>query len=152
MGAMPVPAPLQQIVDAFASAPKTLRLQLLLEYAGKVPALPPDLADARDRLERVHECQTPLFVASEVDGDGRVHLFFDAPREAPTTRGFSGILSEGLNGQPAEALLATEDDFYLAMGLGELISPLRLRGMAGILHRLKRQVREEVEGGVGGGG
>jgi cysteine desulfuration protein SufE len=143
---MPVPTPLQEIVDTFASAPKMLRLQLLLEYAGKVPPLPPELAEARERLERVHECQTPLFVGSEVDGDGRVSLYFDAPREAPTTRGFSGILAEGLDGQPAEALLATDDDFYLAMGLGELISPLRLRGMSGILHRLKRQVRSATDG------
>jgi cysteine desulfuration protein SufE len=143
---MSVPSPLQQIVDTFASAPKMLRLQLLLEYAGKVPPLPPELADARERMERVPECHTPLFVASEVGENGRVSLYFDAPQEAPTTRGFSGILSEGLHGQPAEALLATDDDFYLAMGLGELISPLRLRGMSGILHRLKRQVRDATGG------
>ena len=31
------------------------------------------------------------------------------------------------------------------MGLGEVISPLRLRGMSAIMRRLKRQVREHAE-------
>lgn len=149
MEGMPVPDSLQRIVDTFASAPRSLRLQLLLEYAGKVPPLPAELAADSDRLERVHECQTPLFVASELNPDGTVALHFDAPEEAPTTRGFSGILSAGLNGAQAEALLDTDDDFYLRMGLGELISPLRLRGMVGILRRLKRQVREHLAGAEG---
>ena len=34
-------------------------------------------------------------------GDRAVHLFFSAPREAPTTRGFASIMSTGLDGQPA---------------------------------------------------
>ena len=75
--------------------------------------------------------------------DGRVNAWFDAPREAPTTRAFAGILSTGLVGLQAEEVLRVPDDFYLAMGLGDVISPLRLRGMSAILGRLKRQVREQ---------
>ena len=131
-------------MDAFRHAPKPLRLQLLLEYADKVPELPPRIADDRSTLERVHECQTPFFLATEVDADGVVALHFDAPEEAPTTRGFAGILSEGLAGESAEAILAVPDDFYTGMGLAEVISPLRLRGMSAIVHRLKRQVMAET--------
>lgn len=139
---MSMPDPLSDIVRAFRSAPKPLRLQLLLEYSKKVAPLPEALAAQPDRLERVHECQTPFFLATEVAPDGAVALHFDAPEEAPTTRGFAGILSEGLSGQPADAVLATPDDFYTEMGLAEVISPLRLRGMSAIVARLKRQVRD----------
>jgi cysteine desulfuration protein SufE len=131
--------PLEAIVAQFRAAPKPLRLHLLLEYAGRVPPLPEHLAGRRDEMEQVHECQTPFFLTTEYP-DGRVILHFDAPPEAPTTRGFAGILSEGLSGQSPEAILATPDDFYLDMGLAEVISPLRLRGMSAILRRLKRQV------------
>lgn len=139
---MGMPDRLETIVGAFRSAPKPLRLQLLLEYSRKLPPLPERLRGRRDEMEQVHECQTPIFLGTEVDGEGRVHIHFDAPEEAPTTRGFAGILSQGLEGEPAEAVLAVPNDFYEAMGLAEVISPLRLRGMQGMLGRLKRQVAE----------
>jgi cysteine desulfuration protein SufE len=139
---MPLPDKLQHVVDDFRRAPKPLRLQLLLEYARKVPDLPPELAADPSSLERVHECQTPFFLATDVTDDGVVILHFDAPEEAPTTRGFAGILSEGLRGESAAAVAGVPDDFYTDMGLAEVISPLRLRGMSAIMHRLKRQLAE----------
>lgn len=143
---MSVPDRLQQIVDTFRQAPRSLRLPLLLEYAGKVPPLPVGMDGA---LERVRECQTPLFLHAQVEGDGRVALFFDAPEEAPTTRGFAGVVHEGLSGLSVEEVLATPEDFYQSMGLAELISPLRLRGMGAIVSRVKRQVREAAGGAPG---
>ena len=139
--ANPLPAPLQAVVDSFRSAPASLRPQLLLEFARRVPPLPERLREDRSQLEQVHECMTPFFVASEVAEDASVRLFFDAPEEAPTTRGFAGILHEGLGGQPLDQVIGVPDDFYEALGLAEVISPLRLRGMAAILARLKRQLR-----------
>ena len=142
---MTTPAKLQRIVDLFAGAPKDLRLEALLEYSRKLPPLPEGLAGHQEAMEQVVECQTPFFLATQVDADRRVHVFFDCPREAPTTRGFAGLLHEGLEGATVEEVLDTPDDFYTRMGLAEAISSLRLRGMGAILHRLKRQVREAAE-------
>ncbi len=136
---------LQRIVDLFAGAPKELRLQALLEYSRKVGPLPPDLQGHRDLMEQVPECQTPFFLATRIDDDNRVQLHFDVPDEAPTTRGFAGILAAGLNGAKASEVLETPDDFYTKMGLAEVLSSLRLRGMAAILARMKRQVRQQAE-------
>ena len=101
-------------------------------------------SDLRDLLEQVPECQTPLFLAAEVSGEGTVHLFFDAPPEAPTTRGFAGILHAGLDGLAAEEILDTPGEFSSQLGLHDLVSPLRLRGMVAMLARIKRQVREQL--------
>ena len=73
-----------------------------------------------------------------------MRLFFDAPREAPTTRGFAGILHAGLDGVTAGEVLAVPDEFYVALGLQETISPLRLRGATALLSRIQRQVREQL--------
>jgi cysteine desulfuration protein SufE len=73
-----------------------------------------------------------------------VSVFFSAPPEAPTTRGFAGILAEGLDGMTAEEVLGVPDDLSHRLSLGEAVSPLRLRGMAGMLGRIKRQVREKA--------
>ncbi len=133
---------LEAIVALFAGAPPELRLQVLLDYVNKVPPLPPEL-QTEGALEQVHECQTPFFVATRVD-NGSVELFFDAPPEAPTTRSYAGILYEGLNAEPVEKVLAVPDHFYLEMGLGEAITPLRLHGMAAILRTIKRQIRDKT--------
>jgi len=138
------PPALQRIVDLFGGAPKELRLQALLEYSKKVPPLPEELAGHRELMEQVPECATPFFLSTEVDGEDRVHLHFDVPDQAPTTRGFAGILHSGLEGAKAEEVLATPNDFYMKMGLAEAISSQRLRGMAAILNRLKRQVAAHV--------
>ena len=141
-----MPLKLQTIVEQFAAAPRELRVQALLAYSRKVPPLPEALETDRDRLEQVHECQTPFFLATEVDETGAVRLFFDCPPEAPTVRGFAGILREGLDGEPWEDVIAVPADFYAGMGLQDVVSALRLRGMGAILAGLKRQIRESTEG------
>ena len=141
---MTLPPALSTVVDRFQKAPKDLRVQALLHYAKKVPPLPEEYAADRSALEQVHECQTPFFLATKVDDEGAVHLFFDAPAESPTVRGFAGILREGLEGVHWKQVLAVPPDFYSRMGLDTVVSPLRLRGMGAILARLKRQVRDQV--------
>ena len=108
---------LQEIVEDFAAVPDRDRLQLLLEYSRELPSLPERYAAHRDLLEPVPECQTPLFLAAEVDPDAAVHLFFEAPAEAPTTRGFAAILHAGLDGLGADEVLAVPAEFTTQLGL-----------------------------------
>jgi cysteine desulfuration protein SufE len=140
---MTLPPQLEELVEDFSGVGPKDRLQLLLELSQELPALPERYADAADSMEQVHECQSPLFLAVEVEPEGEraVHLFFSAPPEAPTTRGFASIMRTGLDGEPAAAVLAVPDDFYTALGLAQAVSPLRLRGMAAMLARIKNQVR-----------
>ena len=142
---MAVPARLAEIVEEFGDLPAELRLEALLDYSRRVPPLPERLAGHRDAMEQVPECQTPFFLATELGEGERVTIHFDAPPEAPTTRGFAGILSEGLNGATAAEVLAVPNGFYTALGLDRVISPLRLRGISAILGRLKRQVGVQLE-------
>lgn len=141
---MALPSRLQTIVDVFATSPKEFRLEALLDYARRLPDLPQRYADDPGLLEQVPECQTPFFLATEVDEDGTVHMFFSAPPESPTVRGYAGLLLDGLEGASAGDVLALPDDFYYGMGLEEVVTPLRLRGMGAILARLKRQVADKA--------
>lgn len=136
---MSMPEPLAEVVGEFAEVSGQDKLALLLEFAQDLPALPADLVEAA--MEPVPECQSPLFLHVDATDPQRVRLYFSAPAEAPTTRGFAAILAAGLDGQSAEAILAVPDDFYADLGLAKLISPLRLRGMSAMLTRIKRRLR-----------
>jgi cysteine desulfuration protein SufE len=138
-----MPPKLAEIVDEFASAPKDVVLEMLLEFSDEVQPLPPELA-GHEGMEQVPECQTQFFLRADVRPDDTVSTYFDCPPEAPTTRAFAGILAEGLAGATTAEILAVPDDLYAKMGLGTAISPLRIRGGTAILGRLKRQVREQI--------
>jgi cysteine desulfuration protein SufE len=162
---VPLPEGLAEIADDFAALSARDRLILLLDFSDGLPELPKRYVGHSELLERVDECQSPLFLAVEVESakdadasgadasgadaqegagtsrDARVRLFFQAPPEAPTTRGFAGILYEGLDGLTVGEVLAVPDDAPYRFGLAEAVSPLRLRGMVAMLSRIKRQVR-----------
>ncbi len=137
-----LPDKLQGIVSMFKSAPKSLRLQALLEYSRKLPPLPEKYVEHPEFMQPVPECTSPFFLVTEQEADGGVHLHFKVPEEAPTVRGYAGILHEALDGASPETILSVPDNFYMDMGLSELITPMRLRGMGAILMRLKNVVRE----------
>ncbi|MEU4692071.1 SufE family protein [Actinoplanes sp. NPDC023714] len=139
-----MPPKLAEIVDEFASAPREVVLEMLLEFADAVPPLPASLA-GHEGMEQVPECQTQFFLKAEVQPDGTVVTHFDCPPEAPTTRAFAGILAEGLAGASAAEIVAVPDDLYARMGLAQAISPLRIRGGTAILARLKRQVGSSLQ-------
>lgn len=140
---MEMPEKLAEIVEEFASAPRDVVLDMLLEFADALPPLPAELV-GHAGMEPVPECQTSFFLRAEVAADHTVTAWFDCPPEAPTTRSFAGILAEGLAGASAEQVLAVPADLYQRMGLAEAISPLRVRGGTAILARLQRQVREQL--------
>lgn len=141
-----LPAAFAAVVEDFQALEEPTRLELLLDFSNGLAPLPERLALHPELLEAVPECQSPVFVLAEVDGrgpDAPVHLFLSAPREAPTTRGFAGVLAEGMQGLTVAQVLAVPDDVPSRLGLDRAVSPLRLRGMAGMLGRIQRQVREK---------
>lgn len=155
MNTYALPAALAEIVDDFQAVTEPERLQLLLEFSRGLPELPDRLKDHPELLEQVVECQSPLFLTIETekadggtpdsgDAPDSVRLYFKAPPEAPTTRGFAGVLHEGLDGLSAQEILAVPDDMPELLGLTRAITPLRMRGMTAMLGRIKRKVAASV--------
>ena len=143
-GSSALPEGLAQIREDFHELELRDRLQLLLEFSNELPDLPERYVDHPDLLERVVECQSPVFMFVEVDDHNIVHMFVTAPKEAPTTRGFASILVQGLAGLTVQEVLDIPDDFPQDLGLTEAVSPLRVRGMTALLARAKRQIREKT--------
>lgn len=139
---MSLPEVLSQTQDDFLDLGDQDKIQLLIEFADELPDLPEQYRDHPELLEKVEECQSPVYIFVDVE-DKTVQVYATAPEQAPTTRGFASILVQGLTGLSVEEALSIPDDFPSTLGLNTLISPLRVRGMTGMLARMKRQIREK---------
>jgi cysteine desulfuration protein SufE len=128
-------------VEEFAASDGREKLQLLLEYAEDLPALPAWLRERHDEMQPVHECMTPVAVYGE-RRDGGLRFYFDVPEESPTVRGFAAILGDGLHGATPEEVLAVPNTFFYAMGLDQVLTYQRLNGMAAMLAHVKRLALE----------
>ena len=141
-----VAARIQTVVDEFQSLEPRERLELLLEFAENLPPLPAELQAEKERAaHRVHECQTPVFLWVKVV-DGRVQIMADVAPEAPTVKGFAGILVELFSQSRAEEVLAVEPDLVHRLGLSEALGMMRMRGLNAILFYIRNQVRQQSTG------
>lgn len=131
---------LETLIPRFQAADRQTRLETLLDYSKKLAPLPERL-EAEKQLghNRVHECQTPVFLWVELDG-GQVHIHADVPRESPTVRGFISLLARTLDGQTPEAVSRIPNDLLDQLGLSETLGMTRTQGLTAILHRIKSSV------------
>jgi cysteine desulfuration protein SufE len=134
-----MPTALDAIVSDMKGSDRQERIDLLLDFAKSLPPLPERLVAHKDASHRVEECQSPVYLFVELES-GRVALYADAPVEAPTVRGFVSLLLEGLTGATVEEVLQVPGDLVDRCGLGEILGMLRVRGLSGVLRRLKAEV------------
>ncbi len=134
-----MPTALDAIVTDLKGSDRQERIDILLDFAKSLPPLPERLLAHKDASHRVEECQSPVYLFVELE-DGRVTLNADAPIEAPTVRGFVSLLLEGLNTATVEEILSVPSDLVDQCGLGEILGMLRVRGLSGVLRRLKAEV------------
>jgi cysteine desulfuration protein SufE len=136
-----------EIVAEFADLDGREKLELLVDYANGLPPLPAAY-EARKAAEdrRVHECQTPVFLWTEVE-QGMSRVVAEVAPEAPTVKGFVAILAAAVNGLPATEAAAIPEDLLEQLGLADVLGILRSRGLRSITARIKRGLAEATSGG-----
>ncbi|HTS87063.1 MAG TPA: SufE family protein [Gemmatimonadales bacterium] len=128
---------LEKMVRRFQAADKQTRLEFLLDYSRKLPPLPARFHAARDQgLNRVPECQSPVFLFLEREGAGVV-LHADAPREAPTVRGFVSLLARVIHGSTPAEVAQLPGDLLDRLGLTEALGMTRMQGLTAMIGRIR---------------
>jgi cysteine desulfuration protein SufE len=142
-----IPEGIQKILRRFATLTPDMTRQALVQYANRLPALPERFQSLDKEQYRVHECQTPVAIFSEVV-DGRMQFYADVPQGAPTIRALLAMIFEAVNGQTPESVLAIPADFVRQvmdkLGLGT-----REIGLNAMVDRLKRAARAERDAAPG---
>src|SRR5262245_62360517 len=112
-------AKLDDIIAEFDGLDYQERLELLLDFAERLPECPEKYRAERDAcVGRVPECMTPVFMWIDVN-DGRVQILADVAPEAPTVKGFMSILVEAWNRVTPAEIAAAPPDILKQMGLAD---------------------------------
>jgi len=135
---------LTDIIDTFQSVEPDMRGELLLDFSRKLPPLPDRLVEQRDAgINRVHECQTPVYLWVEPD-NGHLRISADVAKEAPTIMGFISIVLSAFDGAPAAEVAALPTDLLEQLGLQDLLRMQRRVGLAAVLGRIKNSACEQL--------
>jgi cysteine desulfuration protein SufE len=133
---------LEQVCREFSSLDARERLELLLEYAESMPPLPERFAAQRhDEAHRVPECQTPVYLFTELE-DGRLRLYADVAPEAPTVKGFVALLQELVSGAVPDEVATLDIDVLRQLGLVEALGMMRMRGLHAVFQRIRNEARK----------
>jgi cysteine desulfuration protein SufE len=130
---------LRELLAEFDGADPEEALEILMEFAERLPPVRPGRESARGGGDcRIQECQTPVDLWVDVV-DNQVTLEALVPEKSPTVRGFVALLVEGLAGASPAEVLSIPDDFLPVLGLAETLGMTRQRGFRGIVARIKRE-------------
>lgn len=132
---------LDELLDELSDCDPKERIEMLLDYARSLPPLPERFDALKDPDHKVEECQSPVFLFAEKNGQD-VDWFADIPMEAPTVRGFVSLLWEGTRGASPADYADLSFDVISKGGLKEILGMQRTHGLTGVLRRLKRIVAE----------
>ena len=143
-----LPPALEEIVELFEDSSGAEKVELLLDFANRLPPLPELLRQAGEDFRvcpGVHDaglgvCRDPGWAAV---------LLFYRPRRVATVRGLAAIMSEGVKDASPQEVLTIPGDFYVRMGLEQVLTPQRLRGMAAILAHMKRLAASSLSESAG---
>lgn len=129
---------LDRLVGEFVGLDARDKLELLVELAAGLPPLPQEYAVRKSQEDRrVHECQTPVFLWTEVGPDDGARLVAEVAPEAPTVKGFVALLAEAVAGRPADEAALLPDDLLERLGLVEVLGLMRTGGLRAILARVR---------------
>lgn len=107
------------------------RYQYLIDLGRKLPPFPDDW---RTEANRLHGCQSMVWVVSEGDAE---KLVFHAISDSSIVSGLVALTLRVYSGRSAAEILATEPQFVEAIGLGKHLSVTRANGLAALIAKIK---------------
>lgn len=109
------------------------RYQYLIDLGRK---LPPMDAALRTEANRLHGCQSNVWIVSEGDAES---LRFIAASDSAIVSGLVYLALRVYSGRSAREILATQADYISRIGLSQHLSPTRNNGLAALLAFIRQR-------------
>jgi cysteine desulfuration protein SufE len=129
---MSLPSTAQEALAAFQQAGSwEQRARLLMQWGER---LAPLLDAERSENQRVHGCESQVWLVAEVQDD---HWQFRATSDARLIRGLLAVLLARVNGLSSSELQTVDlADWFAQLGLARQLSPSRSNGLNAVLQRM----------------
>lgn len=136
---------LEEIFDEFADLDREDQSQYLLELGDDLPSFP---AEARTELNRVHGCQSQVWLIAETHGTGPLAAFtIRADSDSNIVRGLIAILQAAFNSKTAQQILDYDIlGVFQRLDLQQHISPQRRNGLRGMVERILLLAQRHLAG------
>jgi cysteine desulfurase/selenocysteine lyase len=131
---------LDEIFEEFADLDRQDQSLYLLELGDELPKFPDE---ARTDENRVHGCQSQVWLTTDINGVGDDATFIvNADSDSNIVRGLIAILEASYNGKTAREILEYDiDGVFQRLDLQQHISPQRRNGLRGMVERILKLTR-----------
>jgi cysteine desulfuration protein SufE len=132
------PEPLREIMEIFAGAEESERLEMLIDYSDRFREVPERIAQRPfPQAHRVQRCESEAYVFTEPVGQNRVNFYFAVENpQGVSARALATILQESLSGQDIGLIEQIPPDIVIHL-FGPRISMGKGEGLLGMVSLLK---------------
>ena len=141
----PGPAALADLVADFEFVDRSLRAEMLIEYADRFRDVAPDIATRPfDERNRAPRCESDAFVFPIERPDGTLDFHFAVENpQGLSAKAWAVILAETCNGQPLEEVAAIPQDILFRI-FGKDLSMGKGQGLIGMLDLVQHAARQRL--------
>lgn len=109
------------------------KCEYLMDLGDDLPEMSPEM---KSEDNRVHGCQSNVWMAAEFTGDGSIELIADS--DAKIVKGLVAVVLLAYSGHTAQEILDTNiEAIFTRLGLNRHLSMARRNGLSGMVKRVR---------------
>jgi cysteine desulfuration protein SufE len=141
-----LPSPLADVLAEFEAVDRTLRAEMLIEYADRFEEVPAAVASRPfPERSRAPRCESEAYVFASDQPDGTLKLWFAVENpQGLSAKAWAVVLDQALSGQPLEQVVRVPQDVVFRI-FGRDLSMGKGQGLIGMLEVVQHEARMRLE-------
>ena len=142
----PLPPALAELIADLEHADRTLRSEMLVDYADHYEEVPPSVATRPfPERNRAPRCESEAYVFATEREDGTLKLWFAVENpQGISAKAWAAILDESLSGQPLDMVARLPQDVIFRV-FGRGLSMGKGQGLIGMLELVQHEARARLD-------
>lgn len=132
-----------ELIETFDSlGDQEAQFDYLIDLGNDLPEFP---VEERTEQNRVHGCQSMVWLVADVKRNGRATVEIRADSDSLIVRGLIAVLMAAYSGRSPDEILATDiKGLFARLGLDRHLSAQRRNGLFGMVQRIRNLAEQAV--------